>query len=123
MSVTRQQQSEERFEKLLGNLLRTGVLVAAAVVLVGAVVYLVRHGRESVNYKDFRGEPADLRNVMGLSGRGLIQFGLLVLVATPVLRVILSVVGFARQRDFLYVVLTLIVLVVLSYSLFFGTGL
>ena len=55
---------------------------------------------------------------MHLGGRGIIQLGLLLLIATPVARVVFSVIGFVRQRDFVYVVLTLIVLAVLLYSLF-----
>jgi uncharacterized membrane protein len=127
MAATNRQRGEERFEQLLGNLLRAGVLLAAAVVLFGGAVYLVRHGGERPDHKVFHGEPAHLRSPTGivesaaqLTGRGLIQFGLLLLVATPVARVCVSVVGFLRERDFLYVVLTLIVLAVLLYSLFFG---
>jgi uncharacterized membrane protein len=48
----------------------------------------------------------------------VIQLGLLLLVATPVARVIFSVFAFAWERDWLYVLLTLIVLAVLLYSLF-----
>jgi uncharacterized membrane protein len=57
-----------------------------------------------------------------LRGRGLIQLGLLLLIATPVARVIFSVFAFARQRDATYVLITLIVLAVLVYSLFSGYG-
>ena len=49
--------------------------------------------------------------------RGLIQFGLLLLIAVPVARVAFSVVAFALQRDRTYVVVTLIVLAVLLYGL------
>jgi uncharacterized membrane protein len=118
---------EARFEKFLGNLLRAGVLLAATVVLFGGILYLIRHGGDNSSRSVFRGEPADLRNVSGiwedamhLSGRGMIQAGLLLLVATPVARVIFSVFGFFRERDYTYVVLTLIVLGVLLFSLFFG---
>jgi uncharacterized membrane protein len=127
MSATNQQQGEERFEQFLGNLLRAGVMLAAAVVLVGGGIYLARHGNELVGHKVFHGEPADLRNPAGIvsdaargSGRGLIQLGLLLLIATPVARVVFSVIGFARQRDRTYFVLTLIVLGVLLCSLFAG---
>ena len=117
-----------RSSRLLGNLLRVGVLLAAAVVLAGGVLYLARHGGEGVERLHvFHGEPADLRSPFGivadvraLSGRGVIQLGLLLLIATPVMRVVLSVIAFARERDFLYVVLTLIVLAVLLFSLFFS---
>ncbi|MGD0007842.1 MAG: DUF1634 domain-containing protein [Terriglobia bacterium] len=77
-----------------------------------------------IEFTVFVGEPADLRNVSGivrdalaLRGRGLIQLGLLLLIATPVARVAFSVVAFAMQRDRLYVVVALIVLAVLMYSL------
>ena len=77
-----------------------------------------------IEFTVFVGEPADLRNVSGivrdalaLRGRGLIQLGLLLLIATPVARVAFSVVAFAMQRDRLYVVVALIVLAVLMCSL------
>lgn len=116
--------SDERVEEVMGNLLRTGVILAAAVVLTGGIFYLIRYGFTSPDYRVFRGEPADLRSVSGIladaiemRSRGLIQLGLVLLVATPVARVVFSVFAFARQHDLTYVVLTLIVSVVLIYSL------
>ena len=121
--------SDEGVDQALGNLLRWGVILAATVVLAGGVVYLIRHGGEAVAYGEFKGEPDELREPSGivasaleLRGRGLIQLGLLVLIATPVARVVFSVFAFAVQRDRLYVVLTLVVLGVLGYSLFFAAG-
>jgi uncharacterized membrane protein len=121
---------EARFEQFLGNLLRAGVLLSASVVLLGSVLYLVRHGAEPRGDEVFRSEPSGLRhplevveNAVRLDDRAIIQLGLLLLVATPVARVIFSVFGFLRDRDFTYVTLTLIVLAVLVYSLFFGEGL
>jgi uncharacterized membrane protein len=58
-----------------------------------------------------------MKDVLSFRGRGIIQFGLLLLIATPIARVAFSVVAFAIQRDRLYVVATLIVLAVLMYSL------
>ncbi len=116
--------TDARLENLLGNLLRLGVLVAAAVVLAGGAVFVARHGSEMPPYHVFRGEPTDLRSVGGIvqdvfdvRGRGLIQFGLLLLIATPIARVALSAVIFAAERDRRYVLFTLIVLAVLIYSL------
>jgi uncharacterized membrane protein len=62
-----------------------------------------------------------LQSVMHGRGRGLIQLGLLFLIATPIARVCLSVVGFSIERDRLYIVCTLIVLAILLYS-FVGSG-
>jgi len=115
---------EERVEALLGRVLRAGVIAAALIVAGGGILYLVRHGHERPDLRRFHGEPAELRNLAGIvsyawSGhaRGVIQFGLLVLLATPVFRVAFSIVIFARQRDRIYVVVTLIVLSGLAWSL------
>jgi uncharacterized membrane protein len=117
--------SDDRVEQAMGNLLRAGVILAATVVLVGGIFYLIRYGAISPDYRVFRGEPANLRTVSGiladaieLHSRGLIQLGLLILVATPVARVMFSVFAFMRQHDLIYVVLTLIVFALLIYSLF-----
>jgi uncharacterized membrane protein len=116
--------TDKRIENILGNLLRAGVVLSAAIVFFGAVVYLPRHGREPAGYRVFQGEPSELRNVPGiirdalkLSGLGIIQLGLLFLIATPVARVIFSIWGFAAERDRMYVVFTLIVLTILIFSL------
>ena len=118
---------DRRIEQILGNLLRIGVSIAAVVVLIGGALYLNKHGASAPHYRVFRGEPSDLRSVRGIladvtqaSGRGVIQFGLLLLIATPVARVLFSLVGFALERDRLYIGATAIVLVVLLYSLFSG---
>lgn len=116
--------TDQTIENILGNLLRAGVLLSAFVVSIGAIIYLVRHGRAPVDYRIFRGEPAHLRGVRGivwdslaLRGRAIIQFGLLLLIATPVARVVFSIVGFAKERDGMYVVFTSIVFSILLYSL------
>ncbi len=102
--------------------------LAAAVVFIGGIIYLNRHGHEPANYHVFQGEPSDLktipgiiRSALGLHGRGIIQFGLLLLIATPVFRVALSIWGFAAEKDHMYTLFTIIVLIVLLYSLL-GSG-
>lgn len=119
--------SDQQVEEIIGDLLRAGVIIAASVVLLGGIIYLVRHGEDAPNHHVFLGEPAYLRGVAGIitearsfSGRGIIQLGLLLLVATPVARVIFSVAAFALQRDWTYLAITLIVLTVLGYSLLGG---
>jgi uncharacterized membrane protein len=116
--------TDRRVEAILGGLLRLGVMTAAAVVMFGAAVYLVRHGTSSPDYGGFHGEPEELRSLHGIvraawsfRGRGLIQLGLVLLIATPVARVAFSVFAFARQRDWMYLIVTLVVLGTLLYSL------
>ncbi|HXN71146.1 MAG TPA: DUF1634 domain-containing protein [Candidatus Acidoferrales bacterium] len=115
---------DKRFEIMIGRLLRYGVFLAAAWVLVGGIHYLLQFHGTAMNYRVFHGESADLRFVREivrgaaeLNARGFIQLGILLLIATPVARVAFSVVGFALEKDWLYVGITLIVLALLIYSL------
>lgn len=117
--------SDDQLESVMGNLLRIGVLLAAAVVAAGGIFYLVQHHSEPVNYSHFQSEPAPLKSIPGiihetaaLHSTGIIQLGLLLLIATPILRVLCAVFGFGLERDFLYTIVSLIVLAVLLYSLF-----
>ena len=127
MSTTRNW-TDKTIEEIVGTLLRVGVSLSASVVAIGAAIYLARHGREPANYRVFHGEPSDLRSLSGivrdafhLRGRGIIQLGLLLLIATPVARVAFSIWGFAEEHDRLYMIFTGIVLIVLLYSLL-GSG-
>jgi len=126
--LTTRDWNDQRIENMVGNLLRAGVSVSAFVVLLGGVIYLARHGRSPADYRVFQGEPSDLktlrgiiREAIGFRGRGIIQLGLLLLIATPVVRVALSIWGFAEEHDRLYMTFTVIVLIVLLYSLL-GSG-
>ena len=118
---------EARAEQWIGSLLRAGVLLAAAVVVTGAGVYVVRHGGEAPQLSVFAGEPEDLRSVEGiladaraLRGRGLIQLGLLLLIATPIARVAFALGAFAAERDRTFVAVTALVLGLLLYGLLGG---
>jgi uncharacterized membrane protein len=109
---------DEQLNKLIGKLLRAGVAAAATVVLVGGIWYLVASDDVLVNYRQFR---PSVRNIRGLgelpAPESVMLAGLLILIATPVARVVLSVVAFAAERDNKYVVCTTIVLLVLMYSI------
>jgi uncharacterized membrane protein len=127
-TVTHHDLTDQQFENMIGNLLRIGVSLSAFVVALGGVVYLARHGHSPADYHVFRGEPSEFRSLPGIvhsaftfHGRGIIQLGLLLLIATPVARVAFAIWGFAAEHDRLYMVFTGIVLVVLLYSLL-GSG-
>ena len=115
---------DDAIERLLARLLQVGVVVSTLLVLAGGIVFLLHSAAARPGYRHFAGEPAELSSVAGIirsalrgDGRGLIQLGLLVLVATPVLRVAGSLVAFVLLKDRTYVVLTSIVLVLLASSL------
>ena len=116
--------TDEQVDQILGNLLRIGVIVATVVAVIGGALFLAKHGFEPAQGRVFQGEPPELRSVgailrgaMALRPASIIQLGLLLLIATPVARVAMSLVAFILQRDRVYVVVTLIVLAVLIFSL------
>ncbi len=120
---------DQDVQLLIGNVLRWGVILAMSVVFIGGLVYIYRHGHETASYQKFVGEPAFLKNIPGIfqgvldfKGRAIIQTGILLLIATPVARVLLSIISFLREKDYLYVVITLIVLGIISASMLSGIG-
>lgn len=117
--------NDSRMEAIMGRLLQIGVLLASAVVFIGGVLYVRAHSDIPVNHRTFTSEPANLRHpaqLFGLvatgDGAAIIQLGILLLIATPIARVIFAVIGFAIERDRLYVLISLIVLAVLMVGLF-----
>jgi uncharacterized membrane protein len=128
MHASPQRQRDTGLQLFLGRLLRVGVTLAAAVSASALGLHIARGNRTLADYSVFRGEPAHSRTIPGvLAGvlarepTALMQLGLMILVATPVARVAFSVVGFALERDRLYVGLTLAVLALLLLGLF-GVG-
>ena len=121
--MTSRSRQDKRLETIIGYTLRIGVTAAAVLVLAGGVYYLIENAFTPADYHTFH--PATkhaldlsgiMRNALALNSLGIIQLGLLVLIATPIVRVILSVVAFLLERDLLYAVVTSIVLGVLLYS-------
>ena len=117
--------SDHQVEQIVGRLLQLGVLIATVVVLIGAAMLLATHGGDVASFRVFRGEASTLRSVsaavrgaFSLDPRGMVQLGLVLLIATPVARVALTLGAFVLQRDRLYVLLTTVVLVLLLFGLF-----
>ena len=111
-------------EHVLGNLLRYGVIIAGAIVLVGGIIFLFRHGFSVPQYRNFQEGPNDLRHIPGifknafsLEGEAVIQMGFLFLIATPIARVAFSIYAFAREHDIVYVAISIFVLAVLIFGL------
>jgi uncharacterized membrane protein len=117
-------------ELMISNLLRVGVVLSLVIVLFGTVVsfvhnpeYLSKPSLERVagTNAQFPHTLADvLDGLRRFRGKAIVMLGLLVLIATPVLRVAVSIVGFAYERDRRYVVITSIVLALLIVSFFIG---
>jgi len=126
----RQGWTDQKVEIIVGNLLRAGVILAAAVVLLGGIEYLVKYGTTIPDYRSFHGVPEELKSPSGivvaavtLRPRGLIALGLLLLIATPVARAVFTIFAFYMEKDYTYVGITVLVLAVLLFSMFFGNRL
>jgi uncharacterized membrane protein len=119
--------TDQSIERMISKLLLAGVLASGVIVLSGGIYYVLRHASETTNFHTFHGQPSVdrlagqiLGGVIALRARSIIQFGILVLIATPILRVAVSLVGFALEGDRRYVIVTTVVLAVLLYSLVSG---
>jgi uncharacterized membrane protein len=115
----------DQIDRIIGNLLRFGLLISAAIVLIGAAIFLAHHGGEKASYSIFRGAPRNYREIKSIlaetvqfHGRGFIMVGLILLIATPVARVAFSVLAFLRKRDYVFSAVTIFVLSILLFSIF-----
>jgi uncharacterized membrane protein len=115
---------DRRLESIIGQLLQAGVLFAAAIVLAGGVLYLAGHHADPAAYHTFVAGGANIRSLSGIvqavahgDSVAIMQMGLLLLILTPIARVVVAAVGFLLERDRLYTAVSLIVLVILVFSL------
>ncbi|WP_246522252.1 DUF1634 domain-containing protein [Flavobacterium branchiicola] len=119
---------EKDFQTIVGNLLRYGVWISLSVAFIGGIVYLMHHGNDIEDYSVFKENDRNIFEVIGdiykgvIRGNGefLIFFGIILLFLTPVFRVILSLFSFILEKDYLYVVITLIVILIIITSISFG---
>ncbi|WP_374951265.1 DUF1634 domain-containing protein [Mucilaginibacter sp.] len=118
---------DKDMQVVIGWVLRLGVFVSMAIVLMGGILYLYRHGHATTDYSTFKGVPDFVQTLPGiihgiatLRGRAIIQAGIILLIATPVVRVAFSAVGFILEKDRLYTVITFIVLLIIIISALSG---
>lgn len=110
-----------RVEAVVSGLLRIGVLLSAAVILIGLLLLMFTgtSGYPGTTY------PTTLTAIFIGIGEfkpyAIIMFGLFCLILTPVLRVLVSLATFLKEKDYLYVAITAIVLIILAISFLIGT--
>jgi uncharacterized membrane protein len=114
-------------QSLIGQVLRGGMIVSVSIVFLGGILFMYRHGHSIPDYKKFRGIPSFLQTpgslinaALILKGQAIIQLGIILLIATPVLRVIFSTIGFVLEKDYLYVAISLLVLLIIFTSMMSG---
>ncbi|MBC7400606.1 MAG: DUF1634 domain-containing protein [Mucilaginibacter sp.] len=110
----------------IGWVLRIGVLGSIAIVLFGGIIYIYRHGHTVPNYQTFTGVPdfvqpgGIINGILTFRGRAIIQAGIILLIATPIIRVVFSAIGFIIEKDYLYVGITVSVLLIIFISMLSG---
>lgn len=122
---------DRQLQSIIGFTLRTGVLIAVVIGVFGGTIFLVSHRSDPVSFQKFAGThslfASPLNTVrqalhpgpQSTENRGLAiaQIGIICLLLTPIIRVALSIVGFALERDGIYVAITTIVLATLTCSM------
>ncbi len=116
--------NDRDIQSLVGNLLRAGVYISMAIVILGGIIYLFDHSGEKINYATFDFNKVSLKTVEAIfsevltfKGAAVVQFGLLMLIFTPIARVLMAVISFFLEKDYLYVLIGLIVLAIIMISL------
>lgn len=114
---------------ILGTLLRVGVILSSSIVLVGGIIFLIQHAGQHVSFGIFKPEDAKFSSVasivMGLKtldGLAIIQFGVLLLIFTPIARVVFSIFSFLIEKDYMYVIIGVIVLCIIITSLYLNVA-
>jgi len=126
--MTQEKFGEKDFQKIVGNLLRYGVWISLSVAFIGGIVYLLHHGNDIENYSVYKENDENIFEVIAavyngvVQGRGesIIFFGIVLLFLTPVFRVLLSLFSFLLEKDYLYVIITTIVIGIIIMSISFG---
>lgn len=124
-SLAERKATDRSLEIAVSYVLQWGMMLASAIVVCGGAIYLWRHGSEPASFRVFVGEPqvfcspiGALQAALAGRGRGWIQVGIMVLIATPMVRVTWAWLTFFRKQDWLYWIITSIVLgeLILSFA-------
>jgi uncharacterized membrane protein len=115
---------DKDIQVILGTLLRVGVIISMSIVLLGGIIFLIHNKGVITDYKVFKPELAKFSSIAAIfkglltfQGDAIVQFGVLMLIFTPVARIVFAVFSFLIEKDYLYVLIGLIILAILDISL------
>ena len=125
MSTAKKENLNDRdIQIILGTLLRAGVIISMSIVLVGGVIFLIHNKGVITDYKVFKPELSKFssiasifKGVLTFQGDAIVQFGVLMLIFTPIARIVFAIFSFLIERDYLYVLIGLIILAIITVSL------
>lgn len=109
-----------KVEITISKMLRIGVVLSASIIIIGLSMFLItgNSGYTGSTYPTAVGEI--FRGLLQLKSYGIIMTGLLLLIATPIFRVGVSIIVFMKEKDYMYVKITAIVFIILILSFAMG---
>jgi uncharacterized membrane protein len=118
----------QRARNFIAALLRWGVVLSALVTTVGGIGFLWQHaGQQVPDYSMYKGTLLAYRTihkvtdgVMMADWLSVIQVGVLMLIATPVARILFSLITFIKEKDFAFIAITILVLAIVFFSMMGG---
>jgi len=118
---------EKDLQSFIGNLLRIGVIIAMTIVIVGLLLHLFYNGKNTADFSTFDDHnvfnfPSFAKQLLSGDSKAIMELGIMVLIATPIARVLFTMLGFWLEKDRLYTLIAFIVLCIIAYSLLFGVS-
>lgn len=117
--------ANKEMQHVLGAFLRIGVVVSILVMVTGGVVYLLNNADKKESFEVFNPQNTTyislatiFNGLKTFNGLAIIQFGVLLLIFTPIARIFLAIYAFVVEKDYLYVVIGVLVLLIIFISLY-----
>lgn len=123
--MTRRHFNDIDLSRSVGNLLRIGVFLSVITSLVGFIKLFIEGFKMPKHYEELGSKTGNIlaefwHSLMKLDGMAIIQLGILFLIFTPLMRIIFALVGYLKERDYTYVVISLIVIGIMVVSFLMG---
>jgi len=122
--------NDKTMQHAVGNVLKYGVWSVLVVGVVGGLLLIWSNGDRTIDYSTFKENDQTIfqvvdqimKGVIRLDGRSIVYLAIIMLFSTPLLRLILSLISFLIEKDYMYVMITTIVLIIIAFSVYFGFG-
>lgn len=118
--MSRESPASGKLAHAVHSLLLWGLIISCAFLLIGLLLVFWRHEPRPVGFPE--AGYALLRHAMQGNGVAILNLGLLILILTPSFRVLVLVIGWSLDRDWLFAAIALCVLILLAMSLRLGVG-
>lgn len=120
--------TDKDLQKIIGNVLRFGVIISLSVSAIGGIILLSSSSSETISFRYFEEKNDNIiavikeiiRGVSSFNGESIIFLGVLLLFLIPIIRLVLSLFSFMLEKDMLYVIITLIVILIIAISISLG---